>query len=395
MKKSPWLATLSIFSSSVAVWAACGYFEPDRGPQLNPIAVRPAITQPGQRAFLTWDEQKQLESFTVQPEFSGNAKDFGMVIPTPNRPKLQEMPKDFFSALGTFTTLLPLDTSKFRMPVQISAAQSMNNSKTEARSLPPQVKILERGIVGTLDYKILEANDSRALTKWLRDNRYSYRGQEAILDSYVKKHWYFTVMKIDSRNMKKRPDGTFLGEVTPSRFTFQAARLIYPLRITRVSVIDSTDVQLYVLARKKMDMEGTWSFEPNFWWAWKQSMAMAYPNKLTPEDKLWLERVKNWNPRFLPAGSCLEWTAKLTPQRLQAIQRGPAPRILTGHLKPGWTLTKIRKRFQKKEMDRDINFVPASILGIEDDVEYISQLPVPDPNSAGFQGVAPLPSRRF
>src|SRR5262245_53694618 len=50
------------------------------------------ILQPAQKAFITWDAQEQVESFTVQPRFEGNAKDFGMVIPTPARPKLDEMP---------------------------------------------------------------------------------------------------------------------------------------------------------------------------------------------------------------------------------------------------------------------------------------------------------------
>jgi len=41
-----------------------------------------------------------VESFTVQPKFEGNAADFGMVIPTPSRPKLDEMPRDFFKELA-------------------------------------------------------------------------------------------------------------------------------------------------------------------------------------------------------------------------------------------------------------------------------------------------------
>src|SRR5205807_1961068 len=63
------------------------------------------ILQPAQKAFLTWDPQEGVESFTVQPKFEGNALDFGMVIPTPARPKLDEMPRDFFKELAVFTIL--------------------------------------------------------------------------------------------------------------------------------------------------------------------------------------------------------------------------------------------------------------------------------------------------
>src|SRR3989440_4240457 len=63
------------------------------------------VQQPAQKAFLTWDPAEKVETFTVQPKFEGNALDFGMVIPTPGRPKLDEMPRDFFKELAVFTIL--------------------------------------------------------------------------------------------------------------------------------------------------------------------------------------------------------------------------------------------------------------------------------------------------
>src|SRR5262249_18273393 len=38
------------------------------------------ILQPAQKAFITWDGKGKVETFTVQPKFEGNARDFGMVI---------------------------------------------------------------------------------------------------------------------------------------------------------------------------------------------------------------------------------------------------------------------------------------------------------------------------
>src|SRR5208282_4137286 len=63
------------------------------------------ILQPAQKAFLSWDPVEKVESFTVQPKFEGNAADFGMVIPTPARPKLDEMPRDFFKELAVYSIL--------------------------------------------------------------------------------------------------------------------------------------------------------------------------------------------------------------------------------------------------------------------------------------------------
>src|SRR4051794_17172201 len=63
------------------------------------------ILQPAQKVFLTYDPVEKVETFTVQPKFEGNAVDFGMVIPTPAKPKLDPAPRDFFKHLAVYTIL--------------------------------------------------------------------------------------------------------------------------------------------------------------------------------------------------------------------------------------------------------------------------------------------------
>src|SRR5207302_1557512 len=104
-----------------------------------------------------------------------------------------------------------------------------------------EVKILEAGVVGSLDYKIIQADKADDLYGWLKDNRYSYSGDEATLDFYIRKKWFFTVMKIDPMQMKRRADGSYEGEVTPTRFNFASEHLVYPLKITQISVKDKTE----------------------------------------------------------------------------------------------------------------------------------------------------------
>src|ERR1700747_1792669 len=95
---------------AVAAWlappadSACCYFS----------AKDKDVLQPAQKAFITWNPTEQVETFTVQPKFEGNALDFGMVIPTPGKPKLDEMPRDFFKMLAVFTILEPMDIDKYK-----------------------------------------------------------------------------------------------------------------------------------------------------------------------------------------------------------------------------------------------------------------------------------------
>src|SRR5262245_56944777 len=58
----------------------------------------------------------------------------------------------------------------------------------------PEIKILETGVVGSLDYKIIEAGRADDLFQWLKDHKYQYAGDEASLNFYVQKKWLFTVM---------------------------------------------------------------------------------------------------------------------------------------------------------------------------------------------------------
>lgn len=361
--------------------AACCYF----------AALNKDVTQPGQRAFITWDGEKHQESFTVQPAFEGNAADFGMVIPTPAKPKLQEMPKDFFRALAVFTILEPMDIRKYKQMMIMQTKRAMSNAEGAAAPRRPAVRILERGTVGSLEYKVLEADRADALYKWLKDNRYSYAGDQATLDYYVHKKWIFTVMKIDPRHMKRQANGSYLGEVTPTRFTFSVARPIYPLHITRISVKQGTDVLLYVMSQHKMDMRGDWSYEPNFFSMWGQAMNWAVPEMLTPEEKRWKGVAEKWSPGSSRSGAQLEWAGKLTPKRLDVLtgkaryNRDAPPeevaklKVLSGHLKPNWYLTKFRKNFNREEMTRDIELVDATVQGQREELEYVSILPTSPP----------------
>src|SRR5215471_16697626 len=100
----PLLALPGLVSVPGPVESACCYF----------AAKDKDILQPGQKAFITFDAEEKVETFTVQPRFEGNAVDFGMVIPTPSQPKLDPMPRDFFKSLAIFTILEPMDIEKYK-----------------------------------------------------------------------------------------------------------------------------------------------------------------------------------------------------------------------------------------------------------------------------------------
>ncbi|MBM3994940.1 MAG: DUF2330 domain-containing protein, partial [Planctomycetes bacterium] len=186
--------------------AACCYFS----------AKNADILQPAQKVFITWDPAEKVETFTVQPKFEGNALDFGMVIPTPSQPKLSEMPRDFFKHLAIYTIMKRREFAQSKLlylleppppfpggfggggPLLPMAAAPPGLPTDKKKEREPEIKILEVGTVGSLDYKIIEAGRADDLFKWLKDNKYIYAGDEATLNHYIQKKWIFTVMKIDT-----------------------------------------------------------------------------------------------------------------------------------------------------------------------------------------------------
>ena len=285
--------------------AACCYFS----------AQNADILQPAQKVFITWDPVKQLESFTVQPKFEGNALDFGMVIPTPTRPKLHEMPRDFFKHLAVYSILkqrefpqsklLPINGPRLGMSATaldqlgILVINGVDPSTIqEANKAFKTIKILEVGVVGSLDYKIIEANRADALFAWLKANKYSYSGDEATLNYYIQKKWVFTVMKIDTMQMKKNKDGSYVGEVTPTRFQFASDKLVYPLKITQISVKDKTEALFYVQAPHKVDLQGDLSYQYQ-WVPMLQAASGCTPGGLPGNGADWLKAIAKQIPQLL------------------------------------------------------------------------------------------------
>lgn len=342
------LTLLAVFAGCgvSAVHGACCYFS----------AKNADILQPAQKVFITWDPVKKIESFTVQPKFEGNALDFGMVIPTPSQPKLHEMPRDFFKQLAVYTILKKpefpqsklLPAPVYERAARLAGAPAMNADRDASGGHAPRkpsVVVLEAGVVGSLDYKIISADRADDLYRWLKANNYSYSGDESTLDFYVQKKWIFTVMKIDTMQMKRNKDGSYAGDVTPTRFQFASEQLIYPLKITQISVKDKTEALFYIQAPQKMDLQGDMSYQ-HTWVPLLQSASGCTPGGLPGRCGDFLTAVKAEIPQVLKQNQVLgfnfvagqrpqpnskghipttmEWSKKLTENDIKVL-RGEAP----------------------------------------------------------------------
>jgi hypothetical protein len=332
-----WILSSAVIASlAVAGWLApeaesmCGYFRP----VIIDLKQPSEMLQPSQIAFITWDPDSKTETVTVQPRFEGNAADFGMVIPTPSQPKLHEMPRDFFKALAVFTApkrrafpeskLVPPSWEENMLPLAGRGDAKGGPGGFGRPRLEPEkttVEMVEVGQVGNLDYKIIAAGRSDDLFKWLKDNKYSYDGDEATLSYYVQKKYFFTVMKIDTLQMKRNKNGTFTGDVTPTRFTFTTQKLVYPTRITQVSVKDTTDAVFYVQAPFKVDLPGEMSYQYQWVSTLDHIVSNMGPGELTETNREWLKKIQPGMAKLLERGRELGFSFQLG-QPIQPNKQG-------------------------------------------------------------------------
>ena len=401
-------ATLALLSAgSTGVRAACCYFS----------AKNADILQPAQKVFITWDPSEKVETFTVQPKFEGNALDFGMVIPTPTQPKLHEMPRDFFKHLAIYTImkrrespqsqLLFVGRNRFRgLQERAALADAKAGEGKAEREDRPKVIVLETGVVGSLDYKIISAERADDLFQWLKDNKYSYSGDEATLNYYVQKKWLFTVMKIDTMQMKRNKDGTFDGEVTPTRFQFTSEKLVYPLKITQISVRERTEALFYIQAPFKVDLPGDMTYQYT-WIPMLQAATGCTPGGIKGGGEEWvkafgpqipplLARAQQLNFRFVAGQrpqpnnkghipTTMEWARKLSKEDIN-ILNGKAPYGETvPNVDEGFTAADmkdekraeairkvIQARLQKAQRDRPFGFLVRHAPA--EDVKNLQQL---------------------
>jgi hypothetical protein len=359
-----WIAIAMAFMllAAPAAPAACCYFS----------AKNADILQPAQKAFLSWDPVEKGETFTVQPKFEGNALDFGMVIPTPSQPKLHEMPRDFFKHLAVYSImkkrefphskLLPVERFDRLMKRAEALAADFDGQAAVRTARRPTVVVLEAGVVGSLDYKIIEASRADDLYQWLKDNKYSYSGDEATLNHYVQKKWLFTVMKIDTMQMKRNKDGTFAGEVTPTRFQFTSDKLVYPLKITQISVKDKTEALFYVQAPYKVDLQGDNSYQYT-WIPMLQAASGCTPGGLPGRGGPWLEAFKGQIPALLQRAAALDYRF-VAGQRPQPNSKGHIPTTMEWARKLSANDVKVlsgKAPYSEKVPDVDEGFTQADL----------------------------------
>src|SRR5207244_615575 len=92
-------------------------------------------------------------------------------------------------------------------------------------------------------------------------------------------------------------DGTFDGEVTPTRFRFASDKIVYPLKITQISVRERTEALFYVQAPFKVDLQGDMTYQYN--WLSMLQGAIGCSGGIPGRGQEFMDQMKAQTPALL------------------------------------------------------------------------------------------------
>ncbi len=197
------------------------------------------------QALLAYDDETDTQHYIVRQAYEGVASDFGLVMPTPDRPNMTEKEEGLFEELHEMT----------KEPVKNRALNGFNNLQSSTEG----VEVVESKDIGDFNATVLKANDSEALVNWLNEYDFNYGNKsKENFQYYIQKdqQYYFTAMKINleeadcltkrqfeiGKNPQFRnqvvPDGDtatgrcwLRGGLQPIQFSYEAEEPVLPLRI--------------------------------------------------------------------------------------------------------------------------------------------------------------------
>jgi len=306
-------------------------------------------------ALIVWDDANDVEHFIRQATFVGTARDFGFLVPTPSRPRIEAADPAVFQELARITE--PRTEHRTETGISFGCSSSPTShadKKTDA--LEPGVVVLEQKQVGNLDAAVLAFRADKTLKvedtadellDWLTARGYAVRPDLIEwLAPYIERKWIITAFKIAGQPGAESlaPGANVAVKASAVRISFKTDRPLFPYRepaAQRDEQSRKTPRALRVYVAAKERMAGTIG-ETLSWPAqtlWAGAIADSERSALLDMLKLPHETAagKWWITELQDGSTPRSGTDELYFER--SMDRGTVARppiILTTHKTPWW-----------------------------------------------------------
>jgi hypothetical protein len=240
------LYTASYFSA-LSLAAAVALVPPEVAVACAPAPPHGSTVQiADESAIIVWDGASKTQHFIRRASFTSDARDFGFLVPTPEKPELAEAGDEAFTTLANLTAPKVITQPRPSGGGGCGCGSAGLKSADQA-AMPGGVDVLDARRVAGYDAVVLKADDAGALAKWLKEH--GYESSPALTEwvaPYVKAGWTISAFKI-AREAPEAPAAgdsarTGKGDATPRaavaggvstsavRMTFHTERPFFPYR---------------------------------------------------------------------------------------------------------------------------------------------------------------------
>ena len=276
----------------MAIVLACPLFAQADGVKFPEVAFAKMPEIPQQRAMIVW--QDGVETLVVETSYKSESPDVGWVLPIPAKPtKLDIADAGMLTSLSIclqprithdlsifpkiplflIVCFLPLACVAifvkerdqrikwalaivfvivFCVLVAISGWESISTQSTTAEGglEIKGITQLSQQRLGNYDVAVLKADDSDALSQWLKSNSLmplDAKGKN-VVDDYISRKWCFVVARLH------RESGG-LAAAHPIAVTFPTTSPVYPMKMTSLAGSD-THVELFIISDRSAAADG-------------------------------------------------------------------------------------------------------------------------------------------
>lgn len=244
---------LSIAALAIAVnsYSFCGFYVAKADTKLFNKTSQVIICRNGEKSTIT-----------MSSDFSGDVKDFAMVVPVPvvlEKKDVRVVERMVFDRLDNYSAprlVEYYDQDPCYSPryydyanVPMAAAKSSAGRAEMAEDVSAEkhkVTIEARYTVGEYDILILSAKESTGLESWLTENGYKIpAGAKEVLDPYILSNMKFFVCKVnlgEYQNAGAVP-------LRPLQITFNSPKFMLPIRLGMANADSEQDMIVYAYSK--------------------------------------------------------------------------------------------------------------------------------------------------
>lgn len=249
MKKKIMIIT-AIIAASPMLYSFCGFYVSKADGSLKNKTSQVILVRNGERNIIT-----------MYNDFTGNTKDFAMVVPVPvvlQEKDIKVVDPSIFQKLNDYSAprlveyydenpCYEREYRKMEMSMAPAAAMEDKVANISVKKKDLGVKVEAKYLVGEYDILILSAKESNGLKEWLTTNGYKIpAGAEEVLDPYIKSNLKFFVVKVNEKEKQKLATN-FL---RPIQISFNSPKFMLPIRLGMANADGDQDLIVYAFTAK-------------------------------------------------------------------------------------------------------------------------------------------------